>query len=367
MAKLITLPGAISPSAKPRTFADRFVALLVVKQANERAGYRDEDPFLLVAYPRGYDRYGWGMPEDGLPSQVYEDGVLGFVGHLGPDSRIISISALYTEAPVVNAAGTRATIDELINPWVFRCRAIDPHQHELLLDYVVDRLGCKRVAVLRAQGGLAQLHLDWWSRHAHRRGHPPVADLYFNPSARNLEPQLRALRQARPDAVLSWCDARTAAGMLRLLREAKMTPLFVGSDQIVNDEFVELAGEYPGVVLAIYPCNHRRDREAAAEFAEAYLRRHSSVRAERYLPPEAHFSFEATKHLMEAIKVAGRDRQAIRQALIMMRDAAVARLEKGEWKQYTWSALGVGPPGRAVRRPGHNINSTVPRAVNHPG
>jgi ABC-type branched-subunit amino acid transport system substrate-binding protein len=350
MAKLIGLPGTGPQLSNSRTFTDRFVLLLAVKQANERGGYREGAPFELVAYPRGYDRYGWGAPEDGFPAQVYGDRVSGIVARLSPGSRITSISALHTEAPVVNSAGTRATIDELINPWVFRCRAVDPHQHELLFDYIVDVLGCRRVAVLRSQGGLAQVHLDWWSRHAHRRGLPPVADLFLNPSARSLEPQLRALRQARPDAVLTWCDAETSAGMLRLLREEKITPLFVGSDQMVSDEFVELAGEYPGVVLAIYPCDHRRDRAAAAEFIESYERQRSSVVAKRRVSAEARFTFEATNHLLEAIKVAGRDHQAIRQVLSTMSDAAVARLENGEWKQHRWSVLGLGPPGQAARQ-----------------
>ncbi len=350
MAKLITLAGTGPQLSASRTFTDRFVLLLAVMQANERGGYRDGVPFELVAFPRGYDRYGWGAPEDGFPAQVYGDRVSGIVARLSPNSRITSISALLTEAPVVNSAGTRATIDELINPWVFRCRAVDPRQHELLFDYVVDVLGCRRVAVLRSQGGLAQVHLDWWSRHAHHRGLPPVADLFLNPSARNLEPQLRALRKARPDAVLTWCDAETSAGMLRLLHKEKMTPLFVGSDQMVIDEFAELAGEYPGVVLATYPCDHRRDHAATAEFIESYDRQRSSVVAERRVSPEARFTFEATNHLLEAIRVAGRDHQAIRQALFMMSDAAVARLENGEWKRHRWSVLGLGTPSRDVQQ-----------------
>jgi len=336
MTQLIGLPGAGAPNAKPRIFADRLAVQLAVKQVNERDKHRGKPPFVVVQNPAGpgYARYGWGTPEDDFPAYAYEDNVLGFVGRLTPDDKSASIAALHTGVPVVNTALTPPAIDERINPWVFRCRVNDPRQHERLLDHVFDRLGHTRVAVLRSSGELGRLHLDGWSRHARRRGHPPVADLFFSPDARNLEPQYRALRRARPDVILTWCDAQTSAATLQLLRGAGITALFVGSDLIVCEEFTQRAGQDPGAVIAIYPCKHRLDPDVAARFAETYMHWHFPTRAEGRLSPEVWSSFDAANHLIKAIDIAGPDRDAIRDALNKMGDAILARLENGEWRPF---------------------------------
>jgi branched-chain amino acid transport system substrate-binding protein len=333
MTKLIGLPGAQSPNARAWASADRLAVQLAVKHVNERGGFsRSQAPFVLASNPKGYARYGWGLPEDDLSAYALEHGVFGLVGRLSPEDRLTSFVTWRTEVPLINAATTTVAFPERINPQVFRCPSNDPQRHELVLDYVFNRLGISRVAILRSASGIAQVHLDWWSRHARRRGHQPVADVFLNPDATDLGPQLRALQRAKPEAVLTWCDARMSAGMLRLLHKVGLRPVFVGSGQIICEAFVRLAGEDPGEVIAVHGCDHQQDGDAAARFAEAYTRQHPRLPANGRPPPEAYFSYDAARHLMEAINLAGLDREAIREALIEMDDAVLARLEDGEWK-----------------------------------
>ena len=318
MAKLIALPNGGAPTIQPGLFVDRVAVKQAVRRTIDRGAHPGTSPFVLAIYPKGYEHYGWGTPQDGFPAYVYEDGVVGFVGLLGPDDTLTSAATLHTATPFVNAAVTPAGRAESINPWVFRCRANDPRQHEMMLDYVFDHLACSRIAILRCTGGIAQLHLDWWASHARRRGHSPVADLFLNPEAKDLGPQLRALRRAKPDAVLTWCNARLAAGMVKLLRQSGMTPVFVAGDEIVREEFVQLAGDDCQTVIAIPPCAHRRDTQGTAWFNENYAGKVSQAPAARQPTREAAFAFDAANHLMEAINAAGTDRLAVRETLRTM-------------------------------------------------
>lgn len=334
MKKLVGLPGEHAPGAVRRIYADRLAVQLAIRLANERGGYRGEIPFTLATSPKGYDRYGWGTPEDDYHMYAYDDEVLGLVARFTPDCQTDSAVALHTEVPVVNAARSPAALPEEINPWVFRCRSYDARYHELLLDYVVDELGRTRIAILRTAGGPAQWHLDQWSRHARRRGLAPVADLFLNPKARHLAPQLRALKQAKPDVVLTWSGAQLSAEILRLLRDEGLSSLFVGCGEIVCDSFTDAAGEEPGRVIAAYPCNHDSAEAVAEEFAKQPAKRPSAMRKPR-LPVEAHSSFDAASHLLEAINIAGLDRRAIRRTLRDMDEAALARLVDGRWETFT--------------------------------
>jgi hypothetical protein len=324
--RTINVPGS-GPSGNPRLpWLDQLAVGLAIEQANARGGYRGRIPFALTVGPQGYFRgWGWTTPEDHFPPLANEYGAWGIVCYLGSGSRLTTAAALRTEVPVVNSARTAATIDEIINPWIFRCRGDEPRRHRLLLDYVLDGLGYDRPAVVRTPGALAQMHLDWWSTHAARRGHPVVGDLRFDAATDDLASLVRTLEDCRADVVLTWCDPPTSAAIVRALRAAGMNHLFVGGAQIVGDEFTALAGPDPGPVVAPR-LEASRDDPAAARFAEDYMARYKQ-------PPSADaFSlFEAVNHLMEAIETAGLDREAIRHALREMAHDPDGERHREEW------------------------------------
>jgi ABC-type branched-subunit amino acid transport system substrate-binding protein len=237
---------------------------------------------------------------------------------------------------------------ESIVPWIFRCYGDEPRQQRVFLDYVLDKLGRKRLAVLRTPGKPAHIHLEWWISQAQERGHPVVADLSSDPHLDKLDEAIAALKGSRVDAVLTWCDAETSASILRGMRDAGMEQLFVGGEQIVGDSFMKLVGDSPGEVVAAYPMTDRARRTVLSDFAEKYTEQ-SSPTARRNPPgPRAYLTYDATRHLLAAIDIAGPDREAVRRTLSSMSMNAdgerhfeqthspgtpmCAILEQGEWK-----------------------------------
>jgi branched-chain amino acid transport system substrate-binding protein len=183
-----------------------------------------------------------------------------------------------------------------------------------------------------------------------------VADLRCDPGADEFASVLRELQESGADVVLTWSDARRSASILRAMRQAGMDQLFVGSDMMVSDEFVALSGAEPGGVIAAMPPSDHAGHPAEARFADDYLRRFR-----RPPTPGAFRVFEAVNHLVEAINIAGPEREAIRRVLYeTSRDidgerhcpdvaygsdlVILGRLEAGGWILRTISDLDLAGP-----------------------
>jgi hypothetical protein len=338
--RTISLPGE-NPQGEAKGYGpDLFTIEMIVERASAPSSGQSTQPIELQHIKPGYSRYGWGLPEDDMIVFSQNPRVLGIIGAIGPEQLMTNAAAARTEVPWINVApidgfltAPTGDLGGLDNPWVFQCWGDLPRQHRILLDHVFGRLGCSRPAALRTPG--SGLHSDWWADVAHRRGHPLVADVEWESDATHSEATWEMLRGANADVVLTWCDKRTAAKMLRSMRQAGMQQWFVGGPAIVAEDFMTLVGGDPGPVIALMP----QDSTAGGPSDDA--------------PPDARASRSrlATEHLIDAIRRLAPDRPSVRRTLEEMSrsawgeghyervhekgNAIVARLEGGRWVTQT--------------------------------
>ena len=108
--------------------------------------------------------------------------------------------------------------------------------------------------------------------------------------------------------MLTWCDAVTAARILRGLRGAGCDAAFVGGPQLVVADLADRAGGNPGEVLALYATTQSR-REI-----ERFTRDYES-RFKRPCTDTAYLSYRAMRHLLAALEGAAPERDAVRREL----------------------------------------------------
>ncbi len=291
---------------------DRLAVALAIDEANARGGFRGKTPFQLVTGPQGaFDGWGWTTPEDDFVSAANQLNAWGIVGYLGRDHRLATTVATRTEVPIVNFSKARMSVDERISPWIFRCQGNEPRRHRMLLDHLFDRLGFTRVAAVA--GRTEDQQLNWWRDYARTRGFPLVAEMAIGPNGDISASGWKALEGCDAEVVLTWCDASLSAGILRHMRKSGMNQLFVGSEEILDDAFIKLAGTEPGSVLTVARPMTDESRPPSRYFIEAYTKRYGRV------PPANAFpAFEGTNHLLQAIESAGLKRDAIRKRLAEM-------------------------------------------------
>ncbi len=334
--RTITLPGEVRGMPTEPDRPDLLAVELSLEQANDRGGFRGAAPFELVMMSPGYSRYNWGLPEDDIVFFSQDRRVMGIVGYLGPGQNVADAVVVRTEVPWVNVApqpdagGTTAGP----NPWVFRCFGDEPRRHRLLLDYIVDRLGKERIALLGPRDRSTELRLTWWRTHAVERGHPLAADLEWGEESVGQAATLEGIQGVRAEAVVTWSGKGPTAEIIRRMRSEGMNQLVVVSPECVTEDFVELVGTDPGEVIALDPQSTDFVSRAGdpgglsrerSSFAKRYADRDAIGRGRTEPDPNAYRSFAATDHLLNAVDLAGPDREGVRQVL-----EAMSRSPRGE-------------------------------------
>lgn len=330
-------------------------ARLAVEEANARGGYlKRKIPFELVV---SNDNGLWGASGNEIIKMAYKDHVWAILGTIdGANSHIAIRVALKAELVMINTGDTDPTFIETNIPWVMRVIGDDRQQSYLLADYIIRKMGYKRIGIIRGSNRYGRFGVREVRDSARRLGHPVVLEMAYRLGAEDFSLQLERLRDAKLDAVVHWGDARESALILNQMRALGMKQPYFTSDRSVSEEFVRLAGENAEGVVAAYPWNPARKDPRLEAFWKAFRARFNDE-PETY----AAHAYDGMNLLIWAIQAAGLNRAKIRDvlayrtrpwpgvtgeislsaALDRVGDVFLARRENGAWKYYSREDLKI--------------------------
>lgn len=354
----MAFPHDDPPPATVEARPDARAVAHVVEGGNASRSRRGLRPVEVTSITPGYDRYGWGLPEDDLVRLAIRPNVAGILGDAGEqggftDATIEAMEVVWLD---VSATARPALSEASRNRWLFQCHGDLPRQHRLLVEHVARTLGRDRLAVIRASDGDCDRYADWWVDHAKKIGLPPVADIRLpSPDAEGFATALSAFERANPNAVFTSCSAERAAEVLRAVRGAGSTAIFVGGPQLQSESFMKAAREVGGMILASVPADWPTDSAAMTAFGMnadgAHVRPTGGPRDALLMSR----SLFATEHLLKAVEVAGTDRDQLRNVLEAMERSATgeahaeehvpaARATIAVWEGDAWRIEQIGPP-----------------------
>ena len=284
-------------------------AKMAIEQANAKGGYRGKIPYELVI---SNDNGLWGSTGNEVITQAYKNKVWAILGSIdGANSHIAIRVALKIEIPVMNTGDTDPTFIETKIPWVFRCISDDRQMCYVMADYVFKKLKMTRVAALRAGNRYGRVSIDEFRDAASRMGHPFLTELQYKVGDTDFTPQLNRIQAMKPDAVVTYGDAKESALVLMQMREKGMDQLFVGSDRMVSQEFIDLVGkEKIGKAIAGFPYDPKSQDPLYLQFCREYKERFGEE-PETY----AAHAYDGMTLLIQATEKAGLNRALIRDAL----------------------------------------------------
>jgi len=286
---------------------------LAIEQANARGGYRGTGiPYELCVHN---DNGLWGASGNEIITLAYKKKVWGILGTIdGANSHIAIRVALKCELPMINSGDTDPTFVETNIPWAFRCISDDRRMCYLLADYVYKKLNLTRVAALRANNRYGRMSIDEFRDASTRLGHPFVTELNYSVGDTDFASQLERIERLKPDAVMTYGDGRESALILKQMREMGMDCWFVGSDRMVSEEFIDLAGkENLTKVIAGYPYDPTSQDSKHLTFVKDFTERFKG-QPETY----AAHAFDGMQMFVQAIEKAGLNRALIRDELAKM-------------------------------------------------
>jgi branched-chain amino acid transport system substrate-binding protein len=218
------------------------------------------------------------------------------------DSKIITMSPSATN-PALTQSGDY--------PNFFRTIASDDAQAKLEVDFALDTLKFKKIAVLHDKGDYGKGLAEFAKKFVEQSGR---AELVFyegvTPGAVDYSAVVQKIRRSGAEAVIFGGYHPEASKIIMLMRKKKMKTVFISDDGVKDDTFIKVAGKYAEGVYATGPKDVSTNKLAIAA-NEAHKHNYKS-------DPGAFFlnAYAAAQALLNAVDKAGTtDYNAVSKAL----------------------------------------------------
>ncbi len=277
--------------------------VLAVEDANH-ACQPGQLPFELV------EREGiaqWGGSGN-LAANFADEGVLGFLGTIdGTDAHVALRVTLKTEIVMINTSDPDPTLTETNIPWLIR--VIPDHRQEAarLAGVIVHRFGCKRIAILRGGDRFGRISVGAFRNYARRMGSPAVQELLFTPGKEDIHYQIDAIKESQPDAIFFMGEPTDIGHFAKQLRENGVHARFFGTDLLMDDRFLQTAGDAAeGTMITTFFDTSRKD-PLWVDFVARFQGRWGHAP-----DPYAAYAYDGAQIMIHAIQSAGPNRWRIR-------------------------------------------------------
>ncbi len=283
-------------------------AELVVKDINAKGGVLGREVVLLVE-----DDVCKPEVATNTATKLLSQGVHVVMGHICSGATKAAL-AIYKAENII-CMSPSATNPPLTQsgeyPTFYRTIASDDAQARLEVDYAINVLKAKKIAVLHDKGdygkGLAEFAKAFIEK-------DPRAEVVLyegvTPGAVDYSAVVQKIKRFKADAVIFGGYHPEASKIVMQMRKKRMDTVFISDDGVKDDTFIKVAGEFAEGVYATGPKDTSKNPLAIAA-TEAHRKAYGS-------DPGAFFlnAYAATQALLNAIEKAGStDYEKVSQAL----------------------------------------------------
>jgi branched-chain amino acid transport system substrate-binding protein len=232
---------------------------------------------------------------------VDADKVVGVVGHFCSSSTMPA-SEIYADADVltITPASTNPQVTERGLPTMMRMCGRDDQQGIVAGDYIVKKLGAKRVAVIHDKDTYGQGLADATRAQLRKNGLTEVLYEGLTRGEKDFNALVTKIRSLNADAVYFGGLHTEAGPLVRQMREQGVNAAFISGDGIVSEDFATAAGgnNFVKGVLMTFGADPRKN-DAGKAVIEKF-------RAAKY-EPEGYtlYSYASMQVLAAALKGSG--------------------------------------------------------------
>ena len=280
---------------------------LAIEEANKKGGYMGIPYKLMIHNDVGL----WGAAANEVV-KMDEEKVWAWLGTIDDNNSHVAIRAtLKLEILNMNTGDPDPTFTETNIPWVIRNIPDDRQSGYVLVDRIYRKDKHSRVAVMRANNRYGRVGILHFNRSATRIGYPIIIEERFKDGEIDFKAQMERIKKTSPDAIVLWGNAKESALILKQIRELGMEQPVYGSDRMVSQEFLQIAGSLAEGIVTTCQYNPDADDPKLKAFKAAYLKRFGQE-------PDvfAAHAYDGTNMVIEAIQKVGLNRVKIRDILL---------------------------------------------------
>jgi branched-chain amino acid transport system substrate-binding protein len=282
-------------------------ATLAIEEANKKGGYHGLKFVLMPHNDAGL----WGAAANEVV-KMDDEKVWVFLGSIDDIvSHVALRAALKLEIFMVCTGDPDPTFTETNIPWQIRVITDDRQSSYNMLNYIHEKMGHTRVAVIRANNRYGRVGIKEYSDAAVRIGHPVVIEERFMDGDTDFKPQLERIKKTNPDAILMCGNAKESALILQQIRAMGMKQPVYGSDRMVNSEFLKIAGPQAEGIVTTCQYNPDSDNPKLKSFQSSYRKRFGQE-------PDvfAAHAYDGMNIIIDVINKAGLNRVLIRDLMV---------------------------------------------------
>lgn len=221
------------------------------------------------------------------------------------------------ETPHVTPSGVAMAITHSNNPWVFRVTATDEVFSKKLVDYALDQLKLKKIAIIYDTSDYGQGGMTLVKAAMKAKGVDPVVAEGYNANTKDFTSQLLKFKNAGAEGIIIWGLYTEGAQIARQVKSLGLNVKVLASTGVTIGNFYELAGDAAEGLVGVTGGFHPdRTDKAAKEFMAKYKTKLN------YVPDlNAVLGYDAVKVIAKAVEMAGSaDKKKIRDALASIKD-----------------------------------------------
>lgn len=213
-----------------------------------------------------------------------------------PAFDILSEAGIVAITP--GATATRLT--EKGSKWTFRTCFLDDRQALAASDYILNKLGKKKLAIVHDNTTYAKGLADWTKKYFEEKGGQVVFFDAITPGERDFSPVLTSLKRAEPEVIYFTGYFSDGGLFIKQARELGIDIPFAAGDANNNPEFVKIAGvDYAkGAIITSAPMPHDLPYPEAKKFIADYEAKYGEPPTSIY----GVFAADAFRVITEAIK-----------------------------------------------------------------
>ncbi len=244
---------------------------------------------------------------------LHKDKVIATIGsNNSPEVLAVLDMIAETKTPHIVPSGVAGAITQSGNEYVFRITATDVVYSKGLVDFAVNELNAKKIAIIHdtndyGQGGKAMV-----TDNIKAAGLEPVVVEGYTTGTKDFSPSLLKVKSAGADAIIIWGNYTEGAQLVRQIKELSVPGEVLLSTGVTIGNFFELAGE---AADNLYGISSGFSPERPDDVAQNFVKEYNDKMG--YIPDiNVVLAYDAINVLAKAINDAGTtDGAAVRDAL----------------------------------------------------
>lgn len=287
---------------------------MAIAQVNDQGGVNGEKLRLVILDDKS-------TPAQALTNTqtlIKDEQALVLAGYHGTATlQELSKQGILNDAKVALVGVAGATeISDARNRYVFFTRTGLAQEVQTLVALLADKLGAKRIGILTSNDASLVSARDAAMAELARRGLKAEGIGTYDKASDSIDPAMKPLLEAAPDAVLMLVPSKPAALFAKRFRESGGTAQLYSTSSVNFEEVVKLIGAETarGIGIAqVYPYPFDTRLKVVREYQEA-LKKHARNEKLSYASMEGYI---VGRTVVEALKRAGKgaNREAVQRAL----------------------------------------------------